>query len=171
MARVILCETTPATTSYIFPNTKIEVYSYEELCYYSGYGTYTTEFEMPETNGARVYLTLEKLQHTAKISVNDSACIKLWKRPWTVEITDLVKAGKNTLKIDSANLIVNCVLDPENNFELYSGETMEGWPYFTEAINPCRQRRLGYDRERAAVLEPTDSGISGEAAIVIVREN
>lgn len=34
MPRVILCETTPATTSYIFPNTKIEVFSYEELCYY-----------------------------------------------------------------------------------------------------------------------------------------
>ncbi len=34
MARVILCETSPATTSYIFPNTKIEVFSYEELCYY-----------------------------------------------------------------------------------------------------------------------------------------
>ena len=34
MARVILCETKPATTSYIFPNTRIEVFSYEELCYY-----------------------------------------------------------------------------------------------------------------------------------------
>ena len=34
MARVILCETKPAATSYIFPNTKIEVFSYEELCYY-----------------------------------------------------------------------------------------------------------------------------------------
>lgn len=34
MPRVILCETTPATTSYIFPNTRIEVFSYEELCYY-----------------------------------------------------------------------------------------------------------------------------------------
>lgn len=34
MARVILCETTPAAISYIFPNTKIEVFSYEELCYY-----------------------------------------------------------------------------------------------------------------------------------------
>ncbi len=34
MARVILCETTPSTTSYIFPNTRIEVFSYEELCYY-----------------------------------------------------------------------------------------------------------------------------------------
>lgn len=34
MARVILCETTPATTSYIFPNTKVEVFSYEELCFY-----------------------------------------------------------------------------------------------------------------------------------------
>ena len=34
MGRVILCETTPATTSYIFSNTKIEVFSYEELCYY-----------------------------------------------------------------------------------------------------------------------------------------
>ena len=34
MGRVILCETTPATISYIFPNTKIEVFSYEELCYY-----------------------------------------------------------------------------------------------------------------------------------------
>lgn len=34
MKRVILCETTPATTSYIFQNTKIEVFSYEELCFY-----------------------------------------------------------------------------------------------------------------------------------------
>lgn len=34
MGRVILCETTPAATSYIFPNTKIEVFSYEELCFY-----------------------------------------------------------------------------------------------------------------------------------------
>ncbi len=34
MGRVILCETKPATTSYIFPNTRIEVFSYEELCYY-----------------------------------------------------------------------------------------------------------------------------------------
>lgn len=34
MGRVILCETEPTTTSYIFPNTKIEVFSYEELCFY-----------------------------------------------------------------------------------------------------------------------------------------
>ena len=34
MAKVILCETSPAATSYIFPNTKIEVFSYEELCFY-----------------------------------------------------------------------------------------------------------------------------------------
>ena len=34
MSRVILCETKEATTSYIFPNTKIEVFSYEELCFY-----------------------------------------------------------------------------------------------------------------------------------------
>ncbi len=34
MGRVILCETTPASASFIFPNTKIEVFSYEELCYY-----------------------------------------------------------------------------------------------------------------------------------------
>ncbi|MDE5862725.1 MAG: hypothetical protein K2H34_00070, partial [Lachnospiraceae bacterium] len=34
MGRVILCETQPAETSYIFPNTKIEVFSYEELCFY-----------------------------------------------------------------------------------------------------------------------------------------
>lgn len=34
MGRVILCETQPSSTSYIFPNTKIEVFSYEELCFY-----------------------------------------------------------------------------------------------------------------------------------------
>lgn len=34
MGRVILCETQSAETSYIFPNTKIEVFSYEELCFY-----------------------------------------------------------------------------------------------------------------------------------------
>lgn len=34
MGRIILCETTVATTSYVFPNTRVEVFSYEELCYY-----------------------------------------------------------------------------------------------------------------------------------------
>jgi len=143
--------------------------NYEKLRYYSGYGTYSTEFEMPAADGAKVYLTFENLQHTAKISVNGGECIKLWKRPWIVDITGFVKEGKNTLVIDSANLVVNCVLDPDNNFETYPGETTEGWPYFSEAVNPSIRRRLGYDRERAAVAEPTDSGISGEVAVVIVR--
>ena len=34
MSRVILCETKETTTSFFFPNTKIEVFSYEELCFY-----------------------------------------------------------------------------------------------------------------------------------------
>lgn len=33
-SRVILCETKGTETSYIFPNTRIEVFSYEELCFY-----------------------------------------------------------------------------------------------------------------------------------------
>jgi len=142
---------------------------YEKLRYYSGYGSYTTTFEMPQIGSERVYLTLENLCHTAKISVNDSECRLLWKRPWCVEITDLVKKGVNTLKIDSANRVINCVLDPDNNFEIYEGETMEGWPYFTEAINPSRRRRLNYVREREAIKEPTNSGIQGEVAVVIVE--
>lgn len=34
MGNIIVCETKPTTNPYIFDNTKVEVYSYEELAYY-----------------------------------------------------------------------------------------------------------------------------------------
>lgn len=34
MGKLILCETKPANSPYIFDNTKVEVFSYEELCFY-----------------------------------------------------------------------------------------------------------------------------------------
>lgn len=34
MGRIIVCDTKQATKPYIFSNTKVAVYSYEELCYY-----------------------------------------------------------------------------------------------------------------------------------------
>lgn len=34
MGKIILCETRQAVVPYVFANTKVEVYSYEELCFY-----------------------------------------------------------------------------------------------------------------------------------------
>ena len=58
-------------------------------------------------DGSRVYLELEQLCDTARITVNGVDCGKLWKRPWRVDITEAVRAGENTLEIRCANQLIN----------------------------------------------------------------
>lgn len=85
MGRVILCETTPATTSYIFPNTKIEVFSYEELCYYI-YNNIALISE--EHIGVPMFNWIERELHLSDLAES----LRNLKEKDTTDLTDLLTA-------------------------------------------------------------------------------
>ena len=65
--------------------------------------------------------------------------------------------------LEVVNLLVNRYIDPEFKVPLYEDTVMEGWPYFSAAINVTRNRRLGNWREKDMIKEPLPSGISDGA--------
>ena len=83
-------------------------------------------------------------------------------------MTGALTAGKNTIEVYCSNRLINYAIDPENEITDYPGEIVEGWPYFSQAINQIRHRRIGLDRERQAVGEPVPSGMRGKVWITFL---
>ena len=77
----------------------------ELIKFYSGTITYTTEFDLGELPaGNQFFLDLGEVSVIARVRINGSEPISLWMDPWTAEIGDYLKIGRNTLEIEVANL-------------------------------------------------------------------
>jgi hypothetical protein len=84
--------------------------------YFSGTATYLKSFEVPEAwskGDLRVELSLGELRNVAEVSVNGKPLGILWKPPYKVDVTGLLKSGKNELKIDITNLWANRIAGDE----------------------------------------------------------
>lgn len=55
-------------------------------------------------------LNLGKVGVIARVSVNDKALGELWSRPLTIDISDAVKAGLNTLSVEVVTTWINRLL-------------------------------------------------------------
>ena len=78
--------------------------------YFSGTATYTKSFEIPEEylgKNKHLYLDLGQVKNLAEISINGKPLGILWKEPFRVEITQVVKVGKNQLTVQVTNLWPN----------------------------------------------------------------
>jgi hypothetical protein len=79
--------------------------------YYSGKATYVKTFDLSlpwrENNSPRIFLNLGELNSVAEVRLNGKNLGVLWARPFRVEITGVVKSGKNDLEIDIVNLWPN----------------------------------------------------------------
>ncbi|MBP5622176.1 MAG: hypothetical protein J6X44_09195 [Thermoguttaceae bacterium] len=90
--------------------------------YYSGTATYSTEFELTEEQTSkRLALSLGVVKDVARVRLNGVDLGVVWTDPWTVELQDAAKAGKNLLEIDVCNcwrnrLIGDAALEPEQRF-------------------------------------------------------
>jgi hypothetical protein len=77
----------------------------ELIKFYSGTITYTTEFDLVELSaGNQFFLDLGEVSVIARVRINGSEPISLWMDPWTAEIGDYLKIGRNSLEIEVANL-------------------------------------------------------------------
>ena len=79
--------------------------------YYSGHASYETTFKRKDKTGKdeRVVLDLGRVENIATVYVNGVECGTAWRAPYTVDITDAVKKGRNSLRIEVVNTWANAL--------------------------------------------------------------
>ena len=81
-----------------------------ELRHYAGSATYTTEIVVPPkclASNVAWQLDLGDVFELARITINDHDAGTAWRHPFRVEVSGLLKAGRNTLRIEVPNLLKN----------------------------------------------------------------
>jgi hypothetical protein len=91
--------------------------------YFSGTATYQNSFSLKssEIKNARIELDLGEVRDLAEVFINGKPAGILWKPPFRVDITPMVKPGRNELKIEVVNQWVNrltgdMLAKPEDRF-------------------------------------------------------
>jgi hypothetical protein len=77
---------------------------------FSGTGVYTRQVEVPDgfvADGRRVLLDLGSVRDLAAVSVNGSPPRNVDWRPYTVDVTDLLRPGPNTVEVRVTNTQTN----------------------------------------------------------------
>jgi len=84
--------------------------------YFSGTATYGRDFEVPKDRlGSNLinYLDLGKVKNLAEVTINGKQAGILWKPPFRLDVTRLLKPGCNRLEIKVTNLWVNRMVGDE----------------------------------------------------------
>ncbi len=80
----------------------------DRIKYYSGTAFYSFKFNVAQIpEGKNVIIDLGSFTAMAKVTVNGTYAGGLWTAPYQLDITKLVKAGENDLKIEVVNTWVN----------------------------------------------------------------
>jgi hypothetical protein len=107
----------------------------EGIKYYSGAGTYRKTIHVPADwlgPDQRVFLDLGEVRELAEVFINGKSAGVLWKPPFRVDATMLVRPGANELKIEVMNLWINRLvgdqtLPPEQRLTRSNIRGGEGW--------------------------------------------
>jgi hypothetical protein len=76
--------------------------------YFSGTAAYDNTFDVPKvTKTASYILDLGEVKNIAEVVVNGKTVGTVWKKPFRIDITEALKAGRNTVQIRVTNLWVN----------------------------------------------------------------
>jgi beta-galactosidase/beta-glucuronidase len=81
--------------------------------YFSGKGTYAKTIDAPAdwfAKGAHVWLDLGDVKNLAEVSVNGKPLGIVWKTPYRVDVTGVLKSGKNMVEITVADAWVNRII-------------------------------------------------------------
>lgn len=82
--------------------------------YFSGTANYQIAFDLPnKTDGAAIMLDLGAVKNLAEVFVNGKNAGIVWKPPFKIDVTNLVKTGANDLEIRITNLWVNRLIGDE----------------------------------------------------------
>ncbi|MFA5814207.1 MAG: glycosyl hydrolase [Bacteroidales bacterium] len=104
--------------------------------YFSGTATYQNSFKLDAgTVKKGMIIDLGEVRDVAEIFINGKSAGILWKKPYQLDISQLIKTGENDLKIEIVNLWVNrmtgdMLADPKDRFCKTNQSYMksEVWP-------------------------------------------
>ncbi len=85
--------------------------------YFSGKATYRRRFNLPArmlASGRRLYLDLGRVSVLAEVSLNGRALGVLWKPPFCIEVTGILRAGRNELLVNVVNLWANRLIGDDH---------------------------------------------------------
>ncbi|WP_133639017.1 glycosyl hydrolase [Sphingobacterium paludis] len=116
---------------------------------FSGIAHYETTVQLDKQRHKSYLLTLGAVGESARILVNNQEAGILWAHPFQLEISDLLRKGKNTIRIEVANLMANRVRDLD--------QRKVSWRNYHE-INFVNIDYEGFD---AASWQVMDSGLQG----------
>ena len=105
----------------------------EGVRYFSGTASYRKTFEFKKNSasieGYRVYLDLGDLTEIAEVWLNDQPIGITWAKPHRFDITNIIKAGPNILKVEIANTWKNRLIgDAKNNTDYTTTNFTRGNP-------------------------------------------
>jgi hypothetical protein len=90
--------------------------------YFSGTAVYHNSFNVAAATGSKeLILDLGELRDVAEVFINEISAGVLWKKPYQVDISELVQPGTNDLKIELVNMWSNrmtgdMLSDPKDRF-------------------------------------------------------
>ena len=115
--------------------------------YFSGAATYTKSIRVPARLLARdrkLLLDLGSVAVMAEVTLNGKSLGTLWKPPYCVDVSDVLKPGENMLEVKVVNLFVNRMIGdeflPEDSDRNPDG-TLKAWPKWVEEGKPSPARR------------------------------
>jgi hypothetical protein len=106
--------------------------SIEGVKYFSGTATYSKTVQVPEgalTPGARFLLDLGDVKDLAEVAVNGKYLGILWKTPFKVDLTGILKPGSNQIVIEVTNLWVNRLIGDQQSYAVKKYTFTDFAPY------------------------------------------
>jgi hypothetical protein len=89
-----------------------------ELAHFSGTGAYSTSFDLPAgwlRRGAQIRLDLGAVHDMATVSINGRVLPALISKPWTLNVAEALREGKNRIEVAVANVPQNAMIDPKSS--------------------------------------------------------
>ena len=108
----------------------------ERIKYFSGTATYKAEFDIEKCSD--ILISFENIGVMATVFVNGEEAGTLWTKPYRLNISKSLKAGKNTLEIRVTNTWRNKIvdkltnIDPNNKIFLLKYPESNGWTWLPE---------------------------------------
>jgi len=146
--------------------------------HFSGTAAYRKTFAAPAEllrPGRTVWLDLGKVCVMARVSLNGRDLGRLWKPPFRVEVTGVLKPGANALEVEVVNLWVNRMIGDEDLLEDSARNpdgTLKKWPAWLQAGRPSPTGRYTFTTwplwKKDAPLR--ESGLLGPVRLLTAEE-
>jgi len=149
--------------------------------YFSGNATYSKSFDWSPPKSvvgnrqSAIFLDLGRVAVMAEVKLNGRTLGVLWKPPFRVEVTDVLKRGKNELEMKIVNLWPNRLIGdeqlPEDSERNLDG-TLKKWPAWLEQGKPSPTGRSTFAMWRLWKMDDglLESGLIGPVKLEAINQ-